>query len=193
MLDKITQKLSKIIDQTLDSPKSSSRPTQPELPPVPQTQQDFIRLLRRTPKTVLSDRDRAKIAAAMTFDSKIVKNLMTPRENLIFVHENDFLGPLTLDKLYKSGSTYFPVVDSKNHVQGIVHTESLNALEIKTLDRAKKYLDQNVFYLHELDPLSFAIEEFSRTGSPFFLVLDQTDALAGSLSVSAILQFLTGI
>jgi len=165
---------------------------EPAIKPAPTSMKEFIDMLRRTPKSVLSDQDRAKISAVMSFDSKNVANLMTPKQDLIFVRKDEFLGPLMLDKLYKSGSTYFPVVDHKNHVEGIIHTESLNSLEIKTLGRASKYLDKQVYYLHELDSLNFAIEEFARTGSPFFLVLDQTDALAGSLSVAAILRYLVG-
>ena len=158
----------------------------------PQTLPEFIDLLRRTPKSILSSEDRARISAVMSFDSRIVRDLMTKKDQMVFVHEKDFLGPLTLDKLYKSGFTNFPVVDDKDKVKGIIHTEALNALEIKKTDRASKYLDKNVQYLHETDSLTFAIEEIERTGCNYFLVLDGKETLAGFFTIQTILDYLLG-
>ena len=97
-----------------------------------------------------------------------------------------------LDKLYKSGFTNFPVVDSKDKVLGIIHTEALNALEIKKTDRATKYLDHTVNYLHTSDTLQFAVDEIERTNSYYFLVLDDTNSLAGFFTTQMLLDYLLG-
>lgn len=158
----------------------------------PKTLEEFVDVLRRTPRTILSDSDRDKISAVMSFDSRKVSDIMVKKNNMVFVYEKDFLGPLTLDKLYKSGFVHFPVVDSKEHVKGIIHTESLNALEIKKTDRAEKFLDKNVKYLHENDLLSFAAEEIKRTNCFYFLVLNSKDELTGFFTLEMLLSYLLG-
>jgi len=162
----------------------------PSEPYTPKTLQDFIGVIRRTPLTVLSQKGRSRIAAVMSFDDRIVADIMVDKSKMIFVNAKDFLGPLMLDKLYKSGFTNFPVVDNKDHVKGIIHTEALNALEIKKTDRAEKYMDKTVSYLHATDTLAYAVEEIERTNSYYFLVLDPDDALAGFFTAKMLLDYL---
>ena len=156
----------------------------------PKDLHDFINVIRHTPLSILSQKDRARIAAVMSFDDRIVADLMTPKSAMVFVGTKDFLGPLMLDKLYKSGFTNFPVVDSHDHVKGILHTEALNALEIKKTDRADKYMDKNVSYLHTTDTLKHAVEEIERTNSFYFLVLDPSNDLAGFFTAGALFDYL---
>lgn len=157
----------------------------------PQSLAEFVDVIRRTPRTVLSTRDRARIAAIMSFDERHVRDLMVPRSQMIFVKQNEILGPLVLDKLYKSGFTNFPVVDSQHHVMGVIHTEALNALEIKDTDRADKYLDTAVHYLHTDDTLQTTIDEIERTNSYYFLVHDRAEQLAGFFTIQMLLDYFT--
>ena len=152
--------------------------------------EEFIDVLQRTPKSILSPKDRSRIAAVMSFENHEVKDLMIPKKEMVFVNVKDILGPLVLDKLYKSGYTNFPVIDNDEKVKGVIHTEALNALEIKKTDRAEKYMDKNVNYLHETDSLNFAIEEIERTNSYYFLVLDKNDSLAGFFTIQMLLDYL---
>ena len=157
---------------------------------VPKDLNDFINIIRHTPLSVLSKKDRARIAAIMSFDDRIVADFMVPKSQIVFVNTKDFLGPLMLDKLYKSGFTNFPVVDSHDHVKGILHTEALNALEVKKTDRADKYMDKTVSYLHTTDSLEFAVKEIERTNSYYFLVLDPSNDLAGFFTAKFLLDYL---
>lgn len=158
----------------------------------PQTLADFIDVMRRTPKSVLSARDREKISAVMSFSNRQVKDVMINKANMVFVYEKDFLGPLTLDRLYKSGFLHFPVVDNKEHVKGVIHTDALNTLEIKKTDRAEKYLDKNFQYLYEDDSLDVVIEKLRKTGCFYFLVLNKKEELAGFFTLELLLDYLIG-
>ena len=191
MCENLMKKIVKFIDPKLDKYRNKKAPV--KLPKyTPKTLEDFIDTLKRTPKDILSTSDRNRIAAIMSFDSRKISDLMIPKEKMIFVHQKDFLGPLTLDKLYKSGFTNFPVIDDEDKVKGIIHTEALNTLEIKKTDRAEKYIDKNVCYLHETDSLQFAVEEIERTNSYYFLVLDKNDSLAGFFTIQMLLDYLLG-
>lgn len=161
-------------------------------PYTPKTIQDFIGVIKRAPLSVLSKKDRARISAVMSFEDRSVADLMVNRSKMVFVNAKDFLGPLMLDKLYKSGFTNFPVVDNKNHVKGVIHTEALNTLEIKKTDRAEKYMDKVVSYLHTTDSLQFVVEEIERTNSYYFLVLNEDEELAGFFTAKMLLDYLLG-
>lgn len=179
--------------QWLDPKLEKYRPKKPAAKPpkyTPKSLEDFIDVLRRTPKSILSNQDRSRIAAIMSFDDKKVRDLMVPKDKMIFVGQKEILGPLTLDKLYKSGFTNFPVVDNNGKVKGIIHTEALNALEIKKTDRAEKYLNKDFHYLHESDSLNYALEEAERLGTHYFLVLDSQDSLTGFFTIQMIINYL---
>lgn len=186
MWDKILYRFTKWIDPKLQK----YRPKKAEVKYTPKTLEDFVGVIQRTPKNVLSQQDRARIAAVMSFDERKVSDVMVPKSKMVFVNEKDFLGPLMLDKLYKSGFTNFPVVDNDEKVKGIIHTEALNMLEIKKTDRAAKYMAADVFYLHEKDNLRKVIEEIERTNSYYYLVLNDKDELAGFFTIQMLLDYL---
>ena len=190
MFNELMQKYVKFIDPKLDRyrPKQAPKPTKY----TPTTLADFIDVMRRTPRTILNSRDRDRIAAIMSFDSRIVGDLMVPKSKMIFVQDKEVLGPLVLDKLYKSGFTNFPVVNSHDKVLGVIHTEALNALEVKATSRASKFLDPNVSYLHITDTLDFTVSEIERTNSYYFLVLDANDSLVGFFTIQMLLDYLLG-
>lgn len=191
MFESFMQKFVHFLDPKLEKyriPKAHAKP--PKY--TPKSLDEFIDILRRTPKSILDDKDRSRIAAVMSFEDREIKDLMIPKSKMVFVNSKDILGPLVLDKLYKSGFTNFPVVDNHDKVKGIIHTEALNALEIKKTDRAEKYMDKNVNYLHLNDSLQFAVEEIERTNSYYFLVLDSDDSLAGFFTIQMLLDYLLG-
>ena len=189
MFDRLIRNFVKWLDPKLDK----YRPQKPPAPKyTPKTTEEFISVLQRTPKSILNTRDRSRIAAIMSFDERKVRDLMIQKSKMVFVNSEEVLGPLTLDKLYKSGFTNFPVVDSHDKVKGIIHTEALNALEIKNTNRAEKFLDKNVYYLHADDSLQYAITEIERTNSYYFLVRDQDNSLVGFFTIQMLLDYLLG-
>ena len=189
MFDNLLRKIVKWLDPKLDRYRIHEPPAKPPKY-TPKSLEEFIDVVRRTPKSILDDQDRRRISAIMSFDSRKVRDLMVKKDKMVFVNQKEIWGPLTLDKLYKSGFTDVPVVDNANKVKGIIHTEALNALEIKKTDRAEKYLDKEFYYLHIDDSLDFAIEEIKRLGAHYFLVLDDKDSLAGFLTTQMILDYL---
>ena len=158
----------------------------------PKSLEDFIKIIQLTPRSVISEMDRQRIAAVMSFEERRVIDLMEEKGKMIFVGADEILGPLTLDKLYKSGFKNFPVVNAKEKVIGILSTESLNDLSIKKTEKAEKYIDKRVNYLHTYDSLKFAIEEIIRTNGYYFLVLDSSENLAGFFTVEMLFNYLLG-
>ena len=189
MFESFMQKLVKWLDPKLERFRIHHDSSKPQKY-TPKTLGEFIEVLQRTPHNILSNKDRNRIAAIMSFDDRTIDKLMIPKSRMVFVNSKDVLGPLVLDKLYKSGFTNFPVVDNHDKVKGIIHTEALNALEIKKTDRAEKYMDKHVNYLHLGDSLQFVVEEIERTNSYYFLVLDKNESLAGFFTIQMLLDYL---
>lgn len=128
----------------------------------------------------------------MSFEERRVIDLMIEKSKMVFVGQDEILGPLTLDKLYKSGFKNFPVINAKEKVIGVLSTEALNDLSIKKTEKAEKYIDRRVNYLHTKDSLKFAVEEIIRTNGYYFLVLDSVEQLAGFFTVEMLLDYLIG-
>lgn len=186
MWQRFLQKLVKWLDPKLDKYRVKKKTP----PYTPKTLEEFIGVMQRTPRTILSEKDRERIAAVMSFDERTVGELMTPKSKMVFVKKNEMLGPLTLDKLYKSGFLNFPVVDAKEKVVGVLHTEALNALEVRETDTAEKYIDKKVYYLHTKDSLKHTRDEIIRTNSCYFLVLSEKEELMGFLTIEMIFEYL---
>ena len=128
----------------------------------------------------------------MSFEERKVREIMLDRQKMTFVNEADFLGPLTLDRLYKSGFADFPVVNEKEEIVGILHTEALNALTIRETDQAKNYLDTKIQYLGEEDSLEVMRESLVNGTSSYFLVRDAEGVVTGCVNVKMLLDFLLG-
>ena len=180
------------LDPKLDRFREEKEPE--ELPPyVPETLEDFIGVIKRAPKDVISNKQRATIASAMSFSDRKVSDIMMPRSEITFVYEHDFLGPLMLDKLYQSGSSHFPVLSSDGRqVIGVINTNKLNSLEIKNTDRATQYLDKKVYYIRDDYSLDQAMSAFLRTNCFFFVVIDASGQVVGLLTYKMLVAFLLG-
>lgn len=174
------------------SVSSTDNLTDHQQPPAPASTDELLELLKRTPTSVLNEVERQNIIAAINFPILHVSKLMLPRAEITYVKENETLGPLVLDQLYRSGFQHFPVVDSKNQIIGLIHTTALNHLDTKTTQTAKDILDPTMYYLRSDYTLSQALAAFLRTNCFFFLVVDSHERIVGLLTYQMLIQFLLG-
>lgn len=160
--------------------------------PVPQTTTEFLDLMRRTPRTVLSQRERHVIATIMSFPETRVSEIMSPQSAITYVQSTEVLGPLTLDRLYRSGFQHFPVLNSDHQIIGVIHTTALNSLEIREASRALDIIDPKIYYLREDYTLNQALAAFLRTNCYFFLVIDRFERIVGILTYETLIDYLLG-
>ncbi|MBQ3432736.1 CBS domain-containing protein [Candidatus Saccharibacteria bacterium] len=189
MFESLMRKIVSVMDPKLEKFRP---PKAPEKKYVPKTLEDFIGVIQRTPRAILSTKERERIAAIMSFNERKVSDLMALKSEIVFVKRKEVLGPLVLDKLYKSGFTSFPVVNDNDKVVGIIHTEALNTLEIKKTDLAERYMDKNLHYIHEKDSLKMVVEEIERTNSYYFLVNNEREELVGCFTIQMLMDYLIG-
>lgn len=159
-------------------------------PAGPETREDLFALLREAPMSVLTGRERKAMAAILNLPDVQVSEIMTPKAKMVFVDKYETLGPLVLDRLYKTGFTYFPVVDGNQHVVGTLQTAMLNSLDVKETKQAFNIMDACVFYIRADYSLETALKAFVRTGSQLMLVVDHSEKLVGMLCFAQILDYL---
>lgn len=160
--------------------------------PTPTTIAEFLDLMKRTPRSVLNQRERHVIAAIMKFPDVRVSKLMLPQNAITYVKDDEVLGPLTLDRLYRSGFQHFPVLDKDRKIIGLIHTTALNSLEIRETSRARDILDPKIYYLREDYTLNQALAAFLRTNCYFFLVVDRFERIVGILTYQMLTDYLLG-
>lgn len=161
-------------------------------PYTPKTIEEFLDVLKRTPRSVLDRRERHVIATIMNFPSVKVSEIMLPPSAITYVNDDEVLGPLTLDRLYKSGFQHFPVIDGRHRIIGLIHTTALNSLEIKQTNHAREILDPKVYYLRNDYTLNQALAAFLRTNCYFFIVVDRFERIVGMLTYQMLIDYLLG-
>lgn len=156
----------------------------------PATREDLFALIREAPMNILNGQERKAMTAVLGLPDVLVSEVMTLGSKIVFVEKDETLGPLVLDKLYRSGFTYFPVVEGNRHIIGILQTSLLNSLDVKDTRKAAEVMDPRVYYIRSDYSLEQALKAFLRTGSQFMLVIDHYEKLVGMLTFTQIMDYL---
>lgn len=185
-----SKKLSNDIDDVKKSVVVEETTYAPVVPAAPESREDLFALLREAPMTVLTSNERKAMTAILDLPSVRVAELMTPEQKMVFVDQDEEMGPLILDKLYHSGFTYFPVVNGQKHIIGTLHTALLNSLDVKDTKPAKEVMEPRVYYIRSDYTLEQALKAFLRTNNQLMLVVDHYERLVGMLTFEQMLSFL---
>jgi len=155
----------------------------------PETREELFALLREAPMSVLNGDERKAMSALLSLPDVPVSEIMTKGAKIVFVNKDEILGPLVLDKLYRSGFTFFPVIDGREHIIGTLHTALLNSLDIKDTKPAREVMEPRVYYLRGDYSLEQALKAFLRTGSQVMLVVDKYEKLIGMLTFVQLMEY----
>lgn len=111
----------------------------------------------------------------------------------MFVYVHEVLGPLVLDRLYKSGQTQFPVLDETGRrILGSIRTDALNRLEIRETRQARDFLDPRVVFLREDYTLDQAMAALLRTGVGLFIIVSASGRMVGTLTAEVLEKTVLG-
>ncbi len=174
----------------LDPKLEKYRPPKKVKPFRPETEQELVAVLKRTPKDVLPDDKRNLIAGAMSFDKIPVSSVMVPKKDMMFLHEGDFLGPLLLDKLYKTGADCFPVLGADKQVCGLVYTDEIDPLKIEEDQPIDKFIQRKVAFVRGDYSLEMVISTFLRMHTDYCIVLDKEMEIQGCLTLGDVTTLL---
>ena len=178
--------------QITDRGTTAKKFTSATEPLTPNSKTELLNLLKATSHEVLSNHEREIITNVMQFGDRHVSDLMAPKSAIVYVKQDEVLGPLTLDRLYRSGFQDFPVLSAQHNIIGVIHTTALNSLEVRETNRASDLLDPKICYVREDYTLYQALAAFIRTNSYIFLVIDRFERIVGLLTYQMIVDYLLG-
>lgn len=142
---------------------------------------------------VLGADEKTLIIHSLSFGDQLVNSIMTPKSMIDSIKNSEFLGPLTLDELHKTGHSRLPVIKGDiDHVIGILNLQSLLALDIKRSTTAEKAMEPKVFYIHQNQSLQHALAAFLRTKHQLFVVVNEFRETVGLLSLEDVIEALLG-
>lgn len=151
---------------------------------VPTSKAEILAVIESAPYKVFPKDERRLVEAVLTLKERPVREIMVPKDKIVYVNSNELLGPLVLDQLYRSKLLHFPVKNAKNEVVGAIHTASLNSLEVKESFRAGDILDPNIYYIRDDYTMADALDTFLRNGCHFCLVVNNYDKVVGMVNFS---------
>lgn len=156
----------------------------------PQSEKDLVEIIRRTPTEALSIRDRNLISGAMSFKSRKASLIMMPKDDITFLNEKDNLGPLALDKLYKTGDTVFPVLNRNEKVCGLLRTDKLDLLHIGKTEPVAKLMETGVAFARYDYTLEQLLAVFLRNRTDYVLIIDDKEKLLGYAELGTLISVL---
>jgi len=142
---------------------------------------------------VLTADEKKLIVCSLSFKEKLVNSIMTPRSMIDSIKNTEFLGPLTLDDLHKTGHSRLPVIKGDiDHIIGILNLKNLLTLDIKHSATAEKVMEAKVYYIREDQTLPHALAAFLKTHHQLFVVVNEFRETVGLLSLEDVLEALIG-
>ena len=182
MEESFKDKLMKKVTAWLDPKLAKYRTPEKKQPYVPKTEKEFIGVLKRTPEEILSN-DQRNLPVSL---------IMTERKDMMFLSEADFLGPLLLDKMYKTGASHFPVLDKEGQVCGIVHTDNIDPLTITEDQPIDQFIDKKVSFARGDYSLKMLLAAIIRTNSDYVVIVDRDAHVIGSVTLDTLMAMLFG-
>jgi metal transporter CNNM len=129
---------------------------------------------------------------ALSFGSKQVREIMTPRRMVVSVASDEHIGPILIDELHKSGFSRFPVYNDKK-AQNFIGTLFLHDL-VGRRDggTAKDVMRKDVYYVHEEESLDHALKVFLKTNHHLLIAVNTFEEFVGVISFEDVVEQIIG-
>lgn len=142
---------------------------------------------------VLTVDEKRLVTHSLAFSNQLVSSIMTPRSMIDFIKKSEFLGPLALDDLHKTGHSKLPVINGDiDHIVGILNIKNLLALNVKHSTTAEKAMEPKVYYIRGDQTLQYALAAFLRTKHHLFVVVNEFRETVGLLALEDVIEALLG-
>ncbi len=128
---------------------------------------------------------------ALTFGDILVKEIMIPRRQVVFVKAGDDIGPVLMGELHSSGHSRFPVYETKeDNVVGTLYMKDI--IDVKKSGKVSDYMKKEVYYAHEDNSLEKALHAFLKTKHHLFMVVDKFEEIVGIITIEDIIEEIIG-
>ena len=155
---------------------------------------DELLAMVRESGDALSPDEKKLIINGLTFASRLVSSVMTPRSVIETVSKHEVVGPVVLDELHRRGYSRYPVIDGDiDHVVGMLYLQELVAMKPRAkAPRVATVMERQVYYIHQDQTLQHALAAFLRTRHHLFVVVNAYRETVGLLSLEDVIEALLG-
>ena len=141
---------------------------------------------------VFEDEERDLVARALRLDDRPVRDLMTPRPNVVWLDANDPPGKV-LRLARESRHSYFPVARADlDHLLGLASIKDDWALEAAGHPAEMPGALRPPPLVPEGAPATRALEAFKGSGLPLAIVIDERGHTEGVVTLTDVLEALVG-
>ncbi len=134
----------------------------------------------------------AMVASVLAFDRRPVRDVMTPREKLVFLNQDDS-HEAVWHKIVVSAHSQFPVYqDRKDRVVGVVSVKSIYANLAAGAGVKLADLMTQPLLVPATQTVTQLLEDFKKTGRHLALVTDQAGAVVGLVTLVDVLEAIVG-
>jgi putative hemolysin len=140
---------------------------------------------------VIEKEDQEMIESVLEFGDTLVKEIMTPRVDMIYIHSDAPLETI-IAVINKEKKSRFPVVgDRLDHVEGIILAKDVfnywgrNDFNIKEILRPP-------FFVPETMRILELLKEMQKTKQKFAIVIDEFGGVSGVISMEDVIEEIVG-
>lgn len=153
------------------------------------SREELVHLLESS--TIFSDEDKKLLESALSFNDKIVRDVMIPKSKVVTMKPGELLGPLVLDDLHKTKHEIFPVED-KGEIVGLLDIRDHTALRRKESVYVRDVMQASVVRISQAEPLDEALRVLVAAKQPYLIVTSEDEHFSGLLGLGDVVRSLTG-
>ena len=140
---------------------------------------------------VIEKEDQEMIESVLEFGDTLVKEIMTPRVDMVHIHKDASLADI-VDVINKEKKSRFPVVGERiDHVEGIILAKDVfnywgrDDFDIKEILRPP-------FFIPETMRILELLKEMQKTKQKFAIVIDEFGGVCGLISMEDVIEEIVG-
>ena len=157
---------------------------------------EFIAEQNRQLENRIPESDLKIAFHALQFGDKTVGSVMSPRRSVLWVSEDEPVGPLLMDELHGSGHNEFPVVKDQSkksaspEVTGTLYLTDL--IDQAFGGKVRGFMKEGPGTINEDSSLREALATFSKTRQHLLVVVNNFNEAVGVLSFGQLMQEILG-
>ena len=146
-----------------------------------------------TEEGLIEEEDRELIQSVVEFGDKVVREVMTPRPNIVAISADatlEQLRQLVIDEQFSRIPVYEQDID---HIAGFVHVRDMFEVEEEAREHRKvRELVRNLIFVPETKPVSDLMRQMQRENTHMVIVVDEYGNTAGLATMEDLLEVIIG-
>jgi CBS domain containing-hemolysin-like protein len=160
----------------------------------PESLQELLNQISKLPAPVVDSNQKQRLISVIESETKVVKDIMTPRRRVVSVKPSAILGPIVLSDLQKTGHGFFPVVDKGAEPEGVLDISDISDIQsAKQQGRVRDIMSSQLVWVEEETSLAEMIQAFLLEKQYLMLVRNLDGDFTGVVTIADLMKQLIGV